>query len=402
MTPTGTGTMSGTMSGTATPAPASSTDPTSRQVWRAVRGPLAVALVVLLVGASIGYLQSQSRRGLLDPRAVDPSGSRALARLLDDQGVQVDVVHTTAAASAGAGGESTLFVPFPHLLQRQQLEAVARAYRHIVVVAPTSDALEVLAPGLEASGEAAVAPHAPACRASAAQRAGEAHLGGTLYSTEKGAGGSVRRCYPVDGRPSLLVLEEAGRRTVVVGTAGPFTNRRLADLGNAALTLRLLGERPHLVWYLPSLADASRTPDRSFEQLIPAAWKWAFLQVVVGVALLALWRTRRLGPIVMEPLPVVVRSAETVEGLARLYRRGRARGRAAGALRAATLARVVPLVGLPRQAHAPAVVDALAARTGRPEPAVAALLYGAVPGDDSALARLADDLDVLEREVRAS
>ncbi|MGH3342521.1 MAG: DUF4350 domain-containing protein, partial [Carbonactinosporaceae bacterium] len=240
------------------------------------------------------------------------------------------------------------------------------------------------------------------CQAAAARRAGTAHLGGTLYRTKRPGLGSVSRCYPVEGRPSLVVLEDAGHRTVVVGAADPFTNRRLADAGNAALTLRLLGERPHLVWYLPSLADTARTRDSSFEQLIPAGWKWAFLQVAVGVTLLALWRTRRLGPIVTEPLPVVVRSAETVEGLARLYRRGRARERAAGALRAAALDRVIPLVGLPRHAHAPAVVDTLATRTGRPAPVVATLLYGAVPGDDPALARLADDLDVLEREVRAS
>ncbi|MGH3342559.1 MAG: DUF4350 domain-containing protein, partial [Carbonactinosporaceae bacterium] len=157
------------MSGPTVLAPTSSTDPTSRQVWRAVRGPLAVALVVLLVGATIGYLQSQSRRGLLDPRAVDPSGSRAVARLLDGQGVRVDVAHTTAAATAAAGDESTLFLPFPHRLQRQQLEAVARAYRHVVVVDPVADALEVLAPDVEASGEAAVAPRAPACQAAAAR-----------------------------------------------------------------------------------------------------------------------------------------------------------------------------------------------------------------------------------------
>jgi hypothetical protein len=45
------------------------------------------------------------------------------------------------------------------------------------------------------------------------------------------------------------------------------------------------------------------------------------------------------------------------------------------------------------------VVDAVAARTRRAPPDVAALLYGAAPADDAALVRLADDLDALEREV---
>jgi hypothetical protein len=47
-----------------------------------------------------------------------------------------------------------------------------------------------------------------------------------------------------------------------------------------------------------------------------------------------------------------------------------------------------------------AVVDAVAGRTRRPAPDVAALLYGSAPADDAALVRLADDLDALEREVR--
>jgi hypothetical protein len=99
----------------------------------------------------------------------------------------------------------------------------------------------------------------------------------------------------------------------------------------------------------------------------------------------------------------VVRAAETVEGRGRLYRRNGARDKAAGALRAATLARLVPALGLGRGSGGPgergAVVDAIAARTRRTPVEVMALLYGAAPPGDAALVRLADDLDALEREV---
>ena len=40
--------------------------------------------------------------------------------------------------------------------------------------------------------------------------------------------------------------------------------------------------------------------------------------------------------------------------------------------------------------------------TGRPAADVAAVLYGAEPGDDPALVALADQLDALEAEVRRS
>ncbi len=128
----------------------------------------------------------------------------------------------------------------------------------------------------------------------------------------------------------------------------------------------------------------------------------AALQVLIAVVLLALWRGRRLGPVVSEPLPVVVRAAEAVEGRARLYRRGRARDSAATALRESSLARLIPLLGLPSGPDPPAVVDAVADRTGPVCRCARRLLYGAAPSDDQSMVRLADDLDALEREVRRS
>jgi hypothetical protein len=111
---------------------------------------------------------------------------------------------------------------------------------------------------------------------------------------------------------------------------------------------------------------------------VTAAALWLF--VVAGV--LALWRARRLGRVVEEPLPVVVRAAEAVEGRARLYRAAGARGTAAESLRAATRDRVVRRVGLPPGADRPAVVELLAERTGSEPTVLDALLYGDAPADD--------------------
>jgi hypothetical protein len=189
---------------------------------------------------------------------------------------------------------------------------------------------------------------------------------------------------------------------VVWGTADPLTNDRLDEDGNAALAMNLLGQERRLVWYLPMLGDALATEEKSPYALMPSWWKWGFLQVAIAVLLLGLWRMRRLGPVVVEPLPVVVRAAETVEGRARLYQRAHARDRAADVLRAATRERLAPMVGLPATAPPPALVDAVAARVGRPAGEVGPLLYGSIPVDDATLVRLADDLDTLEREVRHS
>jgi hypothetical protein len=116
--------------------------------------------------------------------------------------------------------------------------------------------------------------------------------------------------------------------------------------------------------------------------------------------LVAVWRARRLGPVVTEPLPVVVRAAEATEGRARLYRRARARDRAADALRGAAVSRLAPRFGLGTAPDPQALAESLARHTGRPPHLVADLLYGPVPDDDAGLVALADALDALEEEVR--
>jgi hypothetical protein len=115
-----------------------------------------------------------------------------------------------------------------------------------------------------------------------------------------------------------------------------------------------------------------------------------------------LWRARRLGPVVREPLPVAVRSAETLLGRARLYRRARAADRAAATLRTATLRRLAARLAVPPAAGPEAVAVRVAAATGQDPQQVRQVLLGPAPADERALVRLADDLDHLERALPAT
>jgi hypothetical protein len=188
---------------------------------------------------------------------------------------------------------------------------------------------------------------------------------------------------------------------VLLGSAVASTNDKLDEQGNAALGVILLGQHPRLVWLLPDAVPAAAPgEDRGVWSLLPRRTKLALLALIGAVALAALWRARRLGPIVEEPLPVVVRSAEAVEGRARLYRVAAARGQAGESLRAGLRERLRPSLGLPADSRPEQLVDAAAARTSRAPGEVAGLLYGPAPADDAALVRLADDLDALDREVR--
>lgn len=396
--PRGTSSPGASASSAATSA-ARSTDPSAGDLWRAARGPLAVAAIVLLGAFVLAAVAGRSGSGRLDPRSVEPSGGRAVAEVLRDQGVQVELVTTTAAVRDAARAGDTVLVVDPGLLVDEQVDAVRATGADLVVIAPMAPA--TFAPGVSAGEPATPGVRQPACGLGPARRAGTADAGGLSWVVEPGTAAGDALCYAKDGVPSLVRVREGDRSVTLLGDQAPLRNDRLGELGNAALALGLLGANPRLVWYLPSLSDVPTSAQQeSFYSLVPDGVWWGLGQLVVAVLLVAAWRARRLGPVVAEPLPVVVRAAETVEGRARLYRRGGARDTAADALRAGVRSRLVPLVSLPVRAEPTAVVDAVAARTRRTASDVAALLYGAAPADDAALVRLAGDLDALEREVR--
>ncbi|MEU1085143.1 DUF4350 domain-containing protein [Streptomyces sp. NPDC005908] len=389
-------------------SPSTSASPTARQVWTRTRG-IALALVLLVAAAvAIAVVRSDARHGELDPRSADPYGSRAVAELLAGRGVDTRVVTTLEEAAGAAGPDTTLLVAVPDLLTPRQQTRLHQATEgsggRTVLVASGAASVERLVPGVTADPANSLdSTLDPDCALPAARRAGDADTGGIRYSS---AHLDADECYPSRRLATLLRVPapSGSGDTVLLGAPDILLNDRLDRHGNASLALQLLGSRPHLVWYLPSLADASarEQEERSFFDLLPSGWLWGTLQLFVAAALAALWRARRLGPLVPENLPVAIRASETAEGRARLYRKADARDRAALALRSATRTRLAPLVGVPvTQAHTPEVLlPALSARLQGDGQSPHTVLFGPPPGDDAALVRLADQLDALERQVR--
>jgi hypothetical protein len=122
-------------------------------------------------------------------------------------------------------------------------------------------------------------------------------------------------------------------------------------------------------------------------------------QLAFALLLAVGWRSRRLGPLVAEKLPVVVHAAETVLGHGQLYRSRHARDRAASELRTVLLTRICRAVGLPAGSGPDPVVLAVAQRSAAGAERIRDLLYGPAPRTDAALGVLARDLDDLAREV---
>ena len=164
--------------------------------------------------------------------------------------------------------------------------------------------------------------------------------------------------------------------------------------------MRTLGHSSRLVWYVPDLRDAPLSAQDQPEQFFP---DWLGPMVLLGgFAVLAVmfWRGRRLGRLVTEPLPVVIRAVETTESRGRLYRKARDSTRASAVLRDATRRRLTAYLGLPYASHPDAVVTAMAEASGRSPDQVRWLLYGPPPSNDSDLLGLAVQLSALEKETR--
>jgi hypothetical protein len=352
---------------------------------------VAVGSALVLALALLALLAGSGGRGALDPDAYDPEGSHALAVLLRDQGVDVrrttDVPTTLAAATA----TSTVFVPLPGLLSTDELAALAGTPGDLVVAGADPAQLGELGLDVQVRGGVDPDERDPRCAVPWVANAGRARVGGWQYASP--APGD-EHCY--DG--SLLVQPAAA----ALGDGEPLTNGHLGDDGNAALGIGLLGRQPLLVWLVPAVDRAAfgERPLTKPDDLLPA-WvprvRWYLLLVVAVVV--ALWRGRRLGRVVVEPLPVVVRASETVEGHGRLYHAAGARGSAADALRAAAVRRLEPLAHGGRSLAPEDVVGLVTSRTGRQQAEVRHLLYGPPPADDAALVRLADALDGLVRDA---
>lgn len=372
--------------------------------WRRSRWVLAV-VGVLAIGVLAAVLPAPVRSTIpLAPDNPQPNGARALAEVLGDQGVSVRYVRTTAAAVDAAGPGTTLLVTSDWLLSDGQIDAVAGTGADLVLLDPSGIAAERLLPGLTTAwtGTATDALLEPACQDPDAVAAGAVVASGAGFVADGGdlpAGTAL--CYPLPGTDAVLyaAADVDGHRVVLLGDAALVTNAGIAQEGNAALALRALGRHDDLVWYVPTASDAGDGGGAGLGDLLPPVVPLLLGQVIVVVLALALWRGRRLGRVVVEQLPVVVRAAETTRGRGRLYRTSRSAGHAAAALRAGTADRLARRLGLARSADAPAVIDAVARAAGRDPVEVRDLLYGPPPPSDAGLDLLARRLDQLESEV---
>ncbi len=381
----------------------------------------------------------------LDPGSADPTGTMALAQLLRAHGVEVTSTDDpTEAVSTPDPADVTIVLAYPERASQRVLDTLVHAAGRgsdVVLLEPDAAVVGALGLPVTVAGRVPSGTPTPRCRLPEAATAAAATLGGGSGFQVTGPNpAGVTACYPV-GSASTLVVVQAPRapgqppsparsgRFVLVGNVAFMTNDRLDEQGNGALAIGLLNRHRTLSWVVAQPGGPDSVARKGLLDLLPDRVLLACLQLGLAVVVLALWRARRLGPPVPEPLPVVVRAAETVEGRGRLYAAAQARDLAVATLRAAERGRLTERLGLPAQARPArpgdagqpepdptALVASVATRTGRSPVEIRSLLYGSgmsqdtptaggtIPAEgvsDEALVALVDQLDALDRQVTA-
>jgi hypothetical protein len=395
------------MSGEATSA--TTLTPTIRVATRRALYWIVAAVVLVLIAVIVLASAGSSTTGVpFSPTNAAPAGSRAIAEVLRAQGVDVSVPATLAGATSALGGPtaSTLFLVDPDgNLDRAQLRDLASRATHVIVLSPTYSQIAALAPEVGLAGVVSRSSLAAGCALPAATAAGRVSGAGSGFRVLDTAANTTA-CFPSGTNTfSVVDISRGATHITVVGTTAAFDNEHVAQRGNAALALTLLGGNDRLVWYLPTIDDTS-AKGRTIADLTPA-WVGGVSTLLIIVAIAAaFWRGRRLGPLVVENLPVVVRASETMEGRARLYQKGAARLRALDSLRIGSVSRLATLCGLSRLATVDDVIAAVARVTATDAAAIHSLLLTADPRSDRELVRLSDALLDLEltvtRDIRSS
>lgn len=372
----------------------------------------ALVLAVIVVGGSRDPEPTTSRVPG-DPGNVGGDGTAALAETLRTHGVRVRLVRTQQELPDLSYADSSTVVVISRasgasISSTRILRDRSRNARRIVLLDPRAEVLAQfgvyanLYPSTGApiagTGDCTAAGISPSDRASAPR---------VLIQPATAAGAT--RCFPASGQPAVSAVAvfpaAPGLPELVVAPQDWFTNGSILENDQAGIAVRMIGAGTSVHWFAPAFGDLSNDdPEpQSKPKLQPDVPRWLWPMVGLGSVVLfalMLWRGRRFGQLVTEPLPAVVKAAETTEARGRLYQASGDASRAAAQLRTHALRTIPRRLGVSRHAPVSDVVVAVARATGRDYASVFALLAGPLPVTNDGLVAFAADLSTLEEEVR--
>jgi len=364
---------------------------------------IAAVLVLGVAIVSLNLVGTATEGPPLDPTSPYESGTLALAEVLRQQGVDVVVTTSlgdTRRALADSPDSTLFFSDRDSYLTDSQIVETAGLASTVVFAEPGIAALLAVAPEVANAGTRIGTVQAE-CSEPLVSKAPEISAGPSslrIIDTEVDATG----CYGNDELGyGLISLDRGDSELLLLGATNALTNGSITSADNAAFALRLLGQHESLVWYTPSFDDLSESSGaKTYDELSPGWVLPVTWLAILTLLAAALWQGRRFGPLVLEKLPVTVRSSETMQGRARLYEKSAARLHALDALRIGSLRRLAALCGMASTASVDDIINRIAPLTERTVTELQQLLVDAHPSNEHDLLTLSDELLALERHVQ--
>ena len=371
--------------------------------------PLIVFVLLIASAMAVTLLTRGPRRNTddLDPANPGFSGAQALAHVLSNHGVRVTVVRSQRELlSQVVDGATTVAITGTSSLSGRTAHAAlihAASAASLVLLDPDPEVTKGM--GLPAGSHLAdLTDVAAGCRGTDVGAGFRlAHADRAYTPTASGSGATTRFHDKSSGGGALVSLPATagGPPVILIGDESLIDNGLILDSDNAAIALHLFGHTDRLVWYVPAAADIAAT-DSNSRSITPSWFQPGLALGTSAVVFLCLWRGRRLGRLVTEPLPVIVRAVETTESRGRMYRKSHDRSRALAVLQQATRRHLASYLGLSATAAVSSLAAASAAVSGRDYQDVLHLLESPAAHDDRSLLELANTLLALEKEVRGT
>lgn len=367
--------------------------------WRGAAPWLVIVALVVALGAIGG--RSGAGGPPLDPTSTSPDGAKALALLLDQLGPGIDQV--AGPPQAGSTGVALVLQDRLDPAGDQSLLAWVRAGGTLVAADPTL-VLTFAAPerqpgpgGLVAMNGAVV----PGCPLPAVRDVGTIDpSGGTALRPPLGS----TACFSAPGGGAFMVVMPLGTgELVLLGGPDLWTNAHLGRADNAVLAASLLAPagngppRPSPVqWIVGPRAGGGH---KSLLSLMTPRVKEGLVELLIALAVLALWRARRLGRPVVETPVVELPGSELVVAVGHLLQQGGRHDDAAAILRATLRRGIADQLGVAPTASPDTVAAVVAARTGLDRGMILATVAGAPPAGDADLVALAGNADTIRQEI---
>lgn len=332
---------------------------------------VSLILIIALTAISMAMLQPKTSPRM-DPDSYEPAGSSAVANILHNQGVTIQQVYTaddlvkqlgqTPNATVLLSDPEGLLYGVPQFRLDQIHDAVPAGQLVLAGISPK--ALETLAPGLTHGIESVPEDQqkvGSTCQWPMAEEAEEIYSRWDSLALEDDDSGYL--CFTnEDESVGLLAVSAAG--TMAFAEMATFSNDKIQEQGNAVMAFSALGRNDHLLWYTPTSPDLMDPNSEAIPLSLPRPLQFGLAWAIIVGILMMIWRGRRHGPVVVEPLPVEVSGAETTVGRGRLYHRGRHQTHAMETLQQATVQRLASRLHLGTGATVPMVIRAVATTLG--------------------------------------